>query len=689
MVPVSIRTPSPRKVIIGGKRREFSDEMEGQGLDISCPGSTYTLDSKRKPDKKFDRIVAKCLPNNEIVISIKDGEEAVVDRAILSSSTIRKISSTDHSGKVMFTICSKTDSSFVLHVDLEKCSSQEDLHQLKLIFNSFRPKKSYRRNHGYAPHSDFDKSRDILPPRKTETEMSPRTIDRSQVVSKSPNLAGAKKKLSFVAYSPENSMDPVFKSTGLTISRKKSVIRGLQNLNTPFKRPRSSRSSDDDFETEISPPPTPAPIASPPKLKSMKQKRVSYELEDRSTKQVFQVARAGIRNIGNSCYMASVLQSISNLDSFVSKCLERAIALTEVLMKKRKLDAAKVVPEGEEAINLAEEGIESQPTADRVEETLEFDTMPISMISALMARLRCEERKVLDIGMIKDVFVQKYPDFGGYQQHDAHEFFTSFIDFIDDKFNPGKIEGQCPGESIFNFKIENTLKCPQCKYERKVCEDYSNISVDFESEDAKNVREDKRRVTGMDKFTIPCTSKLIQKYMDPKIQELKCEKCSNDTVQIFPIFQTVPIVLMVHIKRFFVNLKTMSFEKLFDKVQVSTELSLKKLSSNDIPEKWPLYPSVESSEMQKFSGGDFSMFLRKLNACKDKTFSNPEAKYSLKAIVQHDGKSTNSGHYYADIRFKDSWNRFDDDKVYPVTEDAALSTAKKSGYLLFYELASV
>lgn len=60
------------------------------------------------------------------------------------------------------------------------------------------------------------------------------------------------------------------------------------------------------------------------------------------------------------------------------------------------------------------------------------------------------------------------------------------------------------------------------------------------------------------------------------------------------------------------------------------------------------------------------------------------AEYQLVATVSHHGRSSNLGHYTADVLQPDgrTWLRFDDDNVYQVSLQAVLADRP---YLLFYQ----
>lgn len=77
---------------------------------------------------------------------------------------------------------------------------------------------------------------------------------------------------------------------------------------------------------------------------------------------------------------------------------------------------------------------------------------------------------------------------------------------------------------------------------------------------------------------------------------------------------------------------------------------------------------------------DLTPFLTK---SKDNEISRASAKYSLYAVVNHEGKSIDVGHYTSFIRHtKNYWIKCDDQNITNYSLDRVL---KSEGYLLFYQ----
>lgn len=58
--------------------------------------------------------------------------------------------------------------------------------------------------------------------------------------------------------------------------------------------------------------------------------------------------------------------------------------------------------------------------------------------------------------------------------------------------------------------------------------------------------------------------------------------------------------------------------------------------------------------------------------------------YVLNSMIIHHGYRAGSGHYYAIIKVKDKWHKFDDDKI-TFIEESELDSYSQKAYLLFYQ----
>jgi len=113
--------------------------------------------------------------------------------------------------------------------------------------------------------------------------------------------------------------------------------------------------------------------------------------------------------------------------------------------------------------------------------------------------------------------------------------------------------------------------------------------------------------------------------------------------------ETLPIIASFHLKRF-------EQTGLNDKKKISTFISF--------PDELDLTPFLKKSHEG------------------EPPINRASAKYSLYAVVNHEGRSIDSGHYTSIVRHsKNHWVKCDDLNLTPFSIDKVLSS---EGYLLFY-----
>jgi uncharacterized UBP type Zn finger protein len=133
------------------------------------------------------------------------------------------------------------------------------------------------------------------------------------------------------------------------------------------------------------------------------------------------------------------------------------------------------------------------------------------------------KHKEFRIQELLDAVQKKFPQFDGFKQQDAHEFFISLCDLLDSTLD-SKLS------LLFRLCIENRITCLNCSYKREVLEDHLNLSLDLQA--------------------LKTMTERLQTYFEPVIAALKCEKCQSDLAEIHPVIRELPNVLVVHLKRF-------------------------------------------------------------------------------------------------------------------------------------------
>eukprot|EP01080_Neovahlkampfia_damariscottae_P004359 gene4359-7715_t len=158
--------------------------------------------------------------------------------------------------------------------------------------------------------------------------------------------------------------------------------------------------------------------------------------ETRSSKKVYQ-EEEGFENLGNTCYMNSILFALSNLENF----------------KK----------------NLKNEKFDSNNEKYKI----------MSLLKKLIFNLK--GNKCTELEDLKKIIEKKNNQFTGHSQQDAHEFLMTCCNFISE-FDLGV---ECPIDLNFNFEVIKTFYCTKCKDSSIKEESFIDIILNLNEE--KNV----------------------------------------------------------------------------------------------------------------------------------------------------------------------------------------------------------
>eukprot|EP00727_Mastigamoeba_balamuthi_P005559 m51a1_g1622 putative ubiquitin carboxyl-terminal hydrolase 37 isoform x1 (1199) ;mRNA; f:240986-245559 len=435
-----------------------------------------------------------------------------------------------------------------------------------------------------------------------------------------------------------------------------------------------------------------------------------------------EVRTDGVKNLGNTCYLSAVLQSLLHLPSFVADLLSPE--LTALL----------------------------PPT-----EGLGF--------YRALVQLSREKKNgtVLNPHSLKEAIGKHIPQFANFNQQDAHEFLIGSFDQLDRELKqywgpPERskelVARLCPVTKNFELEIECSLRCLTCGDVSRTLEIHFIISVDIPDAPTK---------TGLDE--------LLEAMFKPEERERKCEKCSGDKAEATFVLVKLPRVLVIHLKRFVPDASG-TYRKNSRPVSCQADLDLEKYTAPDAANPTPfvladadnhasnkrpadssnssapeakrkrlvdtledvfdvdsrdvlldpvpgisrdapappgrgsrseeddLQEAIRLSELEarraadaKNAAEDEDEQLRQamresaaqfaLDEALKESATAPACKYGLRCIVRHRGATACSGHYIAIVRVNnDAWKKFDD-SISQATQDATLS-ADGEGYLYFY-----
>uniref|UniRef100_A0A669B049 Ubiquitin carboxyl-terminal hydrolase n=1 Tax=Oreochromis niloticus TaxID=8128 RepID=A0A669B049_ORENI len=350
----------------------------------------------------------------------------------------------------------------------------------------------------------------------------------------------------------------------------------------------------------------------------------------------------GLRNLGNTCFMNAILQSLSNIEQFSCYFKELpAVALRSGKTAGRRMYHTR--SQGDNSVSLVEE---FRKTLCSLWQGNQTAFSPDSLFYAIW--------KIM-------------PSFRGYQQQDAHEFMRYLLDHLhrelqysrngashplspQDGVRLSSTDGKCCTNgtasvvtSIFGGILQNEVNCLICGTESRKFDPFLDLSLDIPSQFRQKRNKDQEPVP-------TCTLRdCLHSFTD--LEELddtelyychKCKKRQKSTKKFW--IQKLPKVLCLHLKRFHWT----AF--LRNKVDTYVEFPLKGLDMRGYllePEK-----SLPGSCL-----------------------------YDLVAVVVHHGSGVGSGHYTAYGSHEGRWYHFNDSTVTLTNED---TVRKAKAYILFY-----
>uniref|UniRef100_A0A3Q0RDB8 Ubiquitin carboxyl-terminal hydrolase n=1 Tax=Amphilophus citrinellus TaxID=61819 RepID=A0A3Q0RDB8_AMPCI len=251
----------------------------------------------------------------------------------------------------------------------------------------------------------------------------------------------------------------------------------------------------------------------------------------------------GFSNLGNTCYMNAILQSLFSLPSF----------------------------------------------SNDMRQNIQWKRVPINALLRRFAHLMikkdvgCPETKKDLLRKVKSAISSTAERFSGNMQNDAHEFLSQCLDQLKDdveKMNkswmneaasssssssPGDEADvsriyTCPVAVNMEFEVQHTITCKGCGEVVTKREQFNDLSIDLP-----------RR-----KKTLPLRS--IQDSLDLffRMEEIEysCEKCNGKAATVTHKFSKLPRVLILHLKRYSFNAQLSLNSKLGQQVVIPRYLTL-------------------------------------------------------------------------------------------------------------------
>ncbi|XP_026571333.1 ubiquitin carboxyl-terminal hydrolase 49 isoform X1 [Pseudonaja textilis] len=403
----------------------------------------------------------------------------------------------------------------------------------------------------------------------------------------------------------------------------------------------------------------------------------------------------GLKNLGNTCYMNSILQVLSHLQKFRECFLTLDLCETEELLAKTVIGKSRISGKlvtgstptesgrndqlgsfGRQSLSVGLNGGSSISKSLELIQPKEPSSKHISLCHELHTLFRVmwsgKWASVSPFAMLHSVW-SLIPAFRGYDQQDAQEFLCELLDKVQQElesegtkrrilipFPQRKITKQVLKvvNTIFHGQLLSQVTCITCNYKSNTVEPFWDLSLEFPE-----------RYHSINKGIVPLNqtecmlTEMLAKFTETEALEGRiyaCDQCNSKRRKSSPkplilseakkqlMIYRLPQVLRLHLKRF----------------------------------RW-------SGRNHREKIGVHVLFDQVLNmepyCCRD-TFSSLDKEtfvYDLSAVVMHHGKGFGSGHYTAYCYNTEGgfWVHCNDSKLNVCSVE---EVCKTQAYILFY-----
>jgi len=415
----------------------------------------------------------------------------------------------------------------------------------------------------------------------------------------------------------------------------------------------------------------------------------------------------GIRNLGNTCYAASIVQAVFGITGFT----DALCALYQDVGTPASPGIAARAPMLSAFMRLLAQH-QSNGDGDSLAE------------KSLSIFNRSSSRVALDMAPLQAAVFRLNKQFTTHKQHDAHEYLISFLELIHCQArvlvsSPAPASFVCPVINHFEFQIKNSISCQLCGHVSVTREPYRDLSLDHVPAQGEEAETE----------AVPLSS-LVRSFFAPEFRDMRCDKCSHtatgtatetpssgpaSTMRAAKECSSLPRYLLLHLKRFHLDIAVGTVMKLSYPVSVPPTLDLGEYYAPSSTPRLAKKPRTEGSELPSSpivigtSSGSSGTNAVGLGAA---IGSNDDStRYALRSVVRHIGANAVSGHYITDVcslrgetttavgpeEASDTgiaaaavgpvgrWRRCDDSVVKAVSERDVCAAMQHTPYLIIYE----
>lgn len=261
------------------------------------------------------------------------------------------------------------------------------------------------------------------------------------------------------------------------------------------------------------------------------------DAEGNKLKPLFGPGLTGLKNLGNSCYLASVLQSLFSMPEFASRYYRPDEQIPPISKPAEDLEIQlRKVADG------LLSGRYSKPDTDVLasEETPEQP-----------------HQKGLAPAMLKHLIGRGHSEFSTMRQQDSFELLLHLLQLITRSQRQSKDQYKDVTDPVeaMRFVMEQRLQCLNCKKVRYRKDEMENISVAvpikrLPRSDTTMTDGDKSDEKQKEEFEPVTLRQCLDDFTAPEIVELNCSSCDHKGFSKQSLFQTFPTILAINARRF-------------------------------------------------------------------------------------------------------------------------------------------